>query len=149
MSLMRSNPLCELQEVQNIMNKVFGDGLSRFFGEADRTFTGGNWVPPVDIYEDENALVFTCEIPGFEKDQVNITVNDGRLILSGNRTAQEKDGRQYRHVERWRGNFYRSFLLPTSVGADDIQAQLKNGILTVTLAKKAEAKPRQIPVNVQ
>ena len=149
MSLMRINPLREMQEVQNMMNKVFGDSLSRFFGEADRTFTGGNWVPPVDIYEDENSLVFTCELPGFEKDQVNITVNGGRLILTGNRAEEEKDGRQYHHIERWRGNFYRSFLLPTSVNSEGIQAQLKNGLLTVTLPRKAEAKPRQIPVNVQ
>ncbi|MFB3905938.1 MAG: Hsp20/alpha crystallin family protein [Acidobacteriota bacterium] len=149
MSLMRINPLRELQEVQNMMNKVFGDSLSRFFGDADRTFSGGNWIPPADIYENENALVFACELPGFEKDQVNITVNDGRLIVSGNRVEEEKDGRQYHLVERWRGNFYRSFLLPTSVNPDDIQAQLKNGVLTVTLAKKPEAKPRQIPVIVQ
>lgn len=149
MSLMRMNPLRELQQVQSMMNRVFGDSLSRFFGDADRTFNGGNWVPPVDIYETENALIFTCELPGFEKDQVNITVNEGRLILSGNKAEEQKDGRQYHHVERWRGDFYRSFLLPTSVSAEDVQAQLKNGLLTVTLGKKPEAKPRQIKVSVQ
>jgi len=132
-----------------MMNRVFGDSLSRFFGDTDRAFTGGNWVPPVDVYETENELVFTCELPGFEKDQVNIQVNGGQLILSGNRAADETTGREYHHVERWRGNFYRSFLLPRSVDPEGIAAQLKNGILTVTLTKKAEAKPRQIPVNVQ
>jgi HSP20 family protein len=101
------------------------------------------------VFRTENALVFTCELPGFEKDQVNITVNEGRLILSGNKAEEQKDGRQYHHVERWRGDFYRSFLLPTSVSAEDVQAQLKNGLLTVTLGKKPEAKPRQIEVSVQ
>jgi len=149
MTLMRINPLRELQEVQNMMNEVFGDGVSRLFGKADRSLTRGSWVPPVDIHESENELVFTCELPGFEKDQVNITVNGGRLIVSGNRAEGETQGRQYHHVERWRGNFYRSFLLPTSVNSEGIQAQLKNGLLTVILPKKAEAKPRQIPVTVQ
>ncbi len=149
MTLMRINPLRELQEVQNMMNEVFGDSVSRLFGEADQSLTRGSWVPPVDIHESENELVFTCELPGFEKDQVNITVNGGRLIVSGNRAEGETQGRKYHHVERWRGNFYRSFLLPTSVNSEGIQAQLKNGLLTVILPKKAEAKPRQIPVTVQ
>jgi len=149
MSILRINPLRELQQVQNMMNRVFGDNVSRFFGDSETTFPGGAWTPPVDIYETENELVFTCELPGFEKNQVNITVNEGRLTLSGGRPADEDKDRKYHNVERWSGNFYRSFLLPTSVDTNAIQASLKNGLLSVTLPKKAEAKPRQITVNVQ
>ncbi|HXK61531.1 MAG TPA: Hsp20/alpha crystallin family protein [Acidobacteriota bacterium] len=149
MSLMRINPLRELQEVHNVMNRVFGDNLSRFFSDFDHVFTGGDWIPPVDVYETDDDLVFTCELPGFEKDDVNIEVDDGRLILSGKRPVDRTEGRQYHCEERWHGSFYRSFVLPTSVDADKITATLKNGILTVTLPKKAEAKPRRIPVKVQ
>jgi HSP20 family protein len=151
MSLVRVSPMRELQHVQDMMNRVFGDTVSRFFGDSDTTFPGGDWTPPVDIHETDSDLVFTCELPGFEKDQVNITVNEGRLVLSGERTEEkvEKKDRKYHHVERWTGSFYRSFLLPTTVDTGAVSANLKNGLLTVTLPKKAEAKPRQIAVKVQ
>jgi HSP20 family protein len=146
MSLMRINPLRDLKEVSNLMNRFFDTG--RGWGE-DRALTSGNWAPLADIHETENELVFTFEVPGFEKDQLNITVHEGRLVLSGERAVEEPKDLKYHHVERWRGSFYRTFLLPTSVNSEAIQAQLKNGILTVTLPKRAEAKPRQIEVSVQ
>jgi HSP20 family protein len=146
MSLMRINPLRELQDVSNMMNRLFD--ATRLWGD-DRTSSSGNWAPLADIHETENELVFTFEVPGFEKDQLNITIHEGRLVLSGERAAEEPKDRKYHHVERWRGSFYRTFLLPTSVDAESIRAQLKNGVLTVTLPKRAEARPRQIEVAVQ
>lgn len=149
MSLVRINPMRELDNVQEMINRLFGDSMSRIFRE-DQSFTGGTWTPPVDIQETENELVFTYEVPGFEKDQINITVREGRLIVSGERKAEEqRKDRKFHHVERWRGSFYRSFLLPTSVDTEKISANLKQGLLTVVLPKKEESKPRQISVSVQ
>ena len=149
MSLMRINPLREFQEVQNAMNRVFGDNLSRFFGDTERSFVSGNWAPPADVYETQNDLVFLFELPGFEKDQIKITINEGQLFVSGERPVDEKKDVKYHQVERWYGSFHRSFVLPTSIQADRIAANLKNGVLTITLPKREEAKPRQIAVNVQ
>ncbi len=149
MSLMRINPLRDLQEVQNAMNRVFGDNLSRWFSDTERSFAGGTWVPAADVYETQNELVFQFEVPGFEKDQIRITIDAGQLFVSGERAVEEKNDVKYHQSERWYGKFHRSFMLPTSIQADGIQANLKNGILTVVLPKREEAKPRQITVNVQ
>lgn len=149
MRLTRFNPAREMQELHNTVNRLFNDNwLPRLFEEPERAFTGGRWAPPVDVLETSEEVVFRAELPGFEKDEIEITVNDGRLIISGERPFNEEKDTRYHQVERWYGNFYRSFLLPTSVENEKIAASLKNGVLTITLPKKQEAKPRQISVSV-
>lgn len=148
MNLIRLSPLRELEDTRRFFNRFFDDSISRFFDEATRTWEGGTWTPAVDVYETENEIVYTVELPGFEKDDVNISVDEGRLIISGERKFEKESKHNYHQVERWYGNFYRSFLLPTTVDEEKISAQLKNGLLKVVLPKKEEARPRQIPVSV-
>jgi HSP20 family protein len=149
MSLLKMNPFREYDEIQTSMNRLFNTALYPFFREGERSLSGGQWAPSVDVYETEKEIVFDCELPGFEKDQVNLSVEGGRLTISGERKAEEAKGRNYHSAERWYGSFQRTFLLPTSVETEKIAANLKNGILTVTLPKKEEVRPRQIPVSVK
>lgn len=108
------------------------------------------WLPAVDIHEDSEGLTFVTEVPGFSKEDLNISFEDGTLTLSGERTRQEEDeGRHFHRVERTYGRFERSFTLPANVDSGHIDATLKNGLLTVSIPKREEAKPRQIAVDVQ
>ncbi|MBI4445497.1 MAG: Hsp20/alpha crystallin family protein [Acidobacteria bacterium] len=149
MTLVRYNPFRELQDLQKTMNRFFGETLTRVFDEPENEFIG-NWSPVVDIYETEDEVNLTAELPGFEKDEVNLSVHDGRLTISGERkfTGEQKT-RNYHQVERWYGRFSRSFVLPAMVDYNHISASLKNGLLTITVPKKEEAKPKQISVAVQ
>ena len=144
MQLVRFNPFRELTGI----DRLFNDTFDRFFEDTDQRLTNKTWSPSVDVSETETEIIFTAELPGFEKDEIDISVNEGRLSISGERPfTEEKDTKRHR-VKRWYGKFYRSFLLPKSADAEKISANLKNGVLTVTLPKKEEAKPRQIPVSV-
>lgn len=149
MTLVRFDPFRELQNIESTMNRFWGDTLSRFFGEPARTDHVGSWSPAVDVYETEGELVFQCELPGFEQEQINISVKDGRLTIRGERKFPEDRKNNYHHGERWYGDFYRTWVLPVSVNYDGISASLKKGVLTVTLPKQEEAKPKQIAVSVQ
>jgi HSP20 family protein len=144
MQLVKFNPFTELTGI----DQLFNDTFDRFFENTDRRLTNKTWSPSVDVSETETEILFTAELPGFEKDGIDISVNDGRLSISGERQFTEEKEAKHHRVERWYGKFYRSFLLPKSADAEKISANLKNGVLTVTLPKKEEAKPRQIPVSV-
>lgn len=146
MNLVRTNPFRELHDMQETFNRFFGNLRPRtdLWEEA-----GGNWSPAVDIVETDSDMLFTIEVPGFEKDDIDISFNNGVLSVSGERKFEETEGRNYRRVERWYGKFFRSFQIPSTVDAEHINASLKNGLLTLTLPKREEAKPRQIPVSIQ
>ncbi len=146
MFLMRRDPLQPLSTYQGLQRDV-----SRLFDETCAGFPNGEtqaWAPAVEIYNTDDELVVVAELPGFEKKEVNISFENGRLSLSGERKAEDQEGRNHHRNERWFGVFERSFQLPTSYATDKIKANLHNGILTVTVPKKAEAKPRQISVSV-
>ncbi len=144
MHLVRFNPFTELTGIDRLFNNTF----DRFFEGTDTRLMGRTGSPSVDVSETESEIVFTAEFPGFEKDEIDISVNDGRLTISGERPFTEEKETKHHRVERWYGNFHRSFLLPKSADPEKISANLKNGVLTVTMPKKEEAKPRQIPVSV-
>ena len=144
MHLVRFNPFTELTGVDRLLNDTF----DRFFEGTGTPLTNKTWSPSVDVSETETEVIFTAEFPGFEKDEIDISVNDGRLSISAERQFTEEKDTKHHRVERWYGKFYRSFLLPKSADAEKISANLKNGVLTLTLPKKEEAKPRQIPVSV-
>jgi len=108
------------------------------------------WFPPVDVYEDTDTLLVKAELPGLKKDDIEISLHDGYLTLSGERKEESKheDADVYRS-ERWVGKFHRSISLPCSVQADKIKATYNEGVLTVALPKAEEAKPKQIPISVK
>lgn len=135
-----------MQHLQTAMNRLFEDALDDAFGGGrQRTMT---WAPPVEIYETEEELTFVVELPGFEKEQVNIAYENGQLTFSGERKEDTDSNRNYHRNERWFGRFERSFQLPVSVDFDNISASLQNGLLSVVIPKKEEAKARQIPVQI-
>jgi HSP20 family protein len=111
---------------------------------------GSAWMPPVDIYSTgEHAIVIKAEIPGMDKDAIDISVENFTLTIRGEKkTEQAVKDDQFHRVERSYGAFTRSFALPPTVDASKVQAEYKDGVLTVTLPQREEAKPKQIKVNV-
>ncbi len=143
MKLVRRNPLLEWHGIDSLMDRFFNDSLTGFDSPRESV-----WTPVTDVTETENELVFNTELPGFEKGDVDIAVNDGRLTITAERKYEEDKETQKHRIERWYGKFFRSFLLPKSADSEKISAKLKNGVLTISVLKKEEAKPRQIPVSV-
>ena len=112
--------------------------------------TGNTWVPPVDIYQTgEHELVLKAELPDLSREDIDITVENFVLTIKGEKKFPgEVKEEQYHHVERRYGTFSRSFSLPRTVDATKVAADYKNGVLTVRLPLREEAKPRQIKVDV-
>jgi HSP20 family protein len=114
----------------------------------ERLSTGASqgWVPAVDLCETADAFIVTAELPGLVRDQVRIEVHDGRLTLQGRRDARVPC-EQYHQVERGHGEFARTFALPSGVDVKGISADLKEGVLTITLPKSPEVSPRRVTVS--
>lgn len=108
------------------------------------------WFPAVDVYEDKDNLLVKAELPGLKKEDIQISLDNGNLTLSGERKQEEKrqDAEVYRS-ERWVGRFHRSVSLPCRVESEKIKATYSEGVLTVTLPKAEDAKPKQIPISVK
>lgn len=125
--------------------RLFQDSISRLFSEpASRP-----WSPAVDIYETENELVLKADVPDVDAKNVAIQIQNGTLTLKGERKfEQEKNGKGFHRIERSYGSFVRAFSLPETVDAENVKADYRNGVLTVTIAKKEVAKPRTINVEV-
>ena len=112
--------------------------------------TGATWVPPVDIYQTgEHELVLKAELPDMTREDIDVTVENFVLTIKGEKKlATEVKEEQFHHIERRYGAFSRSFSLPRTVDAGKVVAEYKNGVLTVRLPLREEAKPRQIKVDV-
>ena len=147
MNIVRFDPFREMAELQDRVNRVFGE-LSRRFDDDIRT--RGAWVPAVDIYENGNhELVLKAELPDLSREDIHLTVDNDTLTISGEKTQDSSVKQdQYHRIERTFGSFSRSFTLPPTVDTSRINAEYRNGVLTVTLPLRDEAKPRQIQVQV-
>ena len=142
--LTRWDPFRELNVLQDRMSRLFQDFAPR--GEQD--LTTGNFVPPVDIYEDEHSVTLKVEVPGLDPKDVDVQVENHTLTIKGERKFEKEEKEENFHrIERRYGSFIRSFALPTTVDTDSVKADYENGVLKVQLAKRAEAKPKQIKVN--
>jgi len=142
----RFDPFREFSTLQDRMHRLFGDVYLRDEDVVQR----GSWVPPVDIYEtDGHDLVIKAELPDMTREAIEVTVEHNTLTLKGtkNPPADVKD-EQVRRSERHYGAFVRSFTLPTTVDAAKVAAEYRNGVLTVKLPYREEAKPRTINVEV-
>jgi HSP20 family protein len=107
------------------------------------------WAPVVDVREDADNFVIRAELPGLKRDDISVSLQDGALVISGERTVEKvEDGVEVHRQERYYGKFQRALSLPAPVAADKIKAQYKDGVLTVTLPKAEEAKPKQIDISV-
>ena len=131
--------------LQEQINRVFGDGVGRTGKESNLT----PWAPCVDIYETENELVVKADLPDVNPQDLDIRVENNILTIRGERNFEDKVNEDnYLRIERTYGSFSRSFSLATSVNSEAIKADYQNGVLTLSIPKREEAKPKQIKVNV-
>ena len=118
-------------------------------GTGKDQLQAGTFVPPVDVYEDEHNVTLKIEVPGIDEKDIDVRVENNTLTVHGERKFEKEEKEEnFRRVERQYGSFTRSFTLPNTVDTENIQAHYDKGILKIQLAKKAEAKPKQIKVSV-
>ena len=147
MAIVRWDPFREFGQLQDRINRVVSDAYGR--SGDDALFTSGAWVPPVDIYQNgEHELVLKAELPDMSREAIEITVDNGTLSINGEKKIADVKEEQFHRVERRYGTFSRSFSLPPTVDPGRVAAESKDGVLTVRLPLREEAKPRQIKVNV-
>jgi HSP20 family protein len=115
-------------------------------GRQTQLFSG--WTPALDLYQNNDNVIAVIELPGMRKEDIEISLHDGMLTIAGERRTETPDGEKAERSERYVGKFRRSITLPTRVDANKVSATYKDGILTVTLPKAEEAKPKQIQVSV-
>jgi HSP20 family protein len=146
MALARWTPMRTLPAFQEEMNRMFNE-FFRGGNGGEQGWLAGAWTPPVDIYETDDALVLTAELPGVSKDDVSIEIHNNTLTLRGERKhdAEVKE-EHYHRVERAYGTFQRVFVLPTLVDQEKVQATYHDGILELRLPKLESAKPRRIAI---
>lgn len=145
MAIIRWDPFRDMVSLREKMNRMFDDVFSGP-GE-DKEMSPSSWAPSVDIYETENALVLTAEVPGIEEKDIEIKIEDNTLSLRGERKFQKETKEEnYHRIERTYGSFFRAFTLPHSVDADNIRAEHENGVLKVTMPKRREIKPRKVKI---
>jgi HSP20 family protein len=127
------------------LNSFLESPLSSSFGQSAQLHTG--WSAALDLYQNNDNIVATVELPGMRKEKIKISLHDGTLTISGERRRETTNGEKAEGTERYMGAFRRSITLPTRVDANKVSATYVDGILTVTLPKAEEVKPKQIPVS--
>ena len=144
MAITRWDPFREVVALQNRVNSLFRD-----LNEGQDTVAATSFAPAVDIYEDAKKVVLKPEVPGIEEKDLDIRVENHTLTVKGERKfeAEEKE-QNFHRIERRYGSFFRAFTLPTTVDTEGVQASYNAGVLQLELAKKPEAQPKQIKINV-
>jgi HSP20 family protein len=145
--LTRWDPLRDMATLQNRMNRFVRESYSPESPEEALTTT--SFAPPVDIYEDEHNITLKMEVPGIDEKDIDVRIEDNTLTVHGERKMEKEEREEnFRRIERQYGSFTRSFTLPNSVDRGQVSADYEKGVLKIKLAKRAEAKPKQIKVNV-
>ena len=145
--LTRWDPFRELTALQNRMSRLFEE--QQYGAGREESLTAGAFVPPVDIYEDEHTVQLKLEVPGIDQKDLDVKVENNVLTVSGERKFEKEEKEEnFRRLERRYGSFTRSFTLPNTVNPEDVSADYNNGVLKIRLGKRAEAKPKQIKVNI-
>jgi HSP20 family protein len=135
------------QDRMNRMNRLFRESYSP--ESPDEALTTTSFAPPADIYEDEHNITLKLEVPGIDEKDIDVRIENTTLTVHGERKIEKEEKEEnFRRVERQYGSFTRSFTLPSSVDSGQVSAHYDKGVLKIKLAKKAEAKPKQIKVNV-
>jgi len=141
------SPLADVAVLQNRLNSIFSD-----FARPDDTqesLSAGNFVPAVDVYEDEHKLVLKLEVPGIKQEDLDVRLENQALTVKGQRKFESEEKEENFHrIERRFGSFSRSFTLPVSIDTASIAAKYENGVLAIQLAKKEAAKPKQVKIEI-
>ena len=135
-----------LSNLRDELDTLFELPLWSNFGRQTQLFSG--WTPALDLYQNNDNVIALIELPGMRKEDIEISLHDAMLTIAGERKMETPGGEKAERSERYIGKFRRSITLPTRVDANKVSATHKDGILTVTLPKAEEAKPKQIQVNV-
>jgi len=144
-----ADPFRELEGLQREMNRLFDFSLMRS-PMGDATLLGGQWAPAIDVYDSKDNILVKAELPGLTKDEIEVSVHDNNLIIKGEKKKDtEVKEEDYYKTERFYGSFYRTVLLPTAVEADKVVAKYEDGVLSLILPKKEEAKPKQITIDIK
>src|SRR5580658_1056217 len=145
--LTRWEPFREFSPMEDRLNRFFRASFNP--ARPEEALTTTSLAPPVDIYEDEHKITLKIEVPGIDEKDIDVRIENNTLTVHGERKFEKEEKEEnYRRVERQYGSFTRSFTLPTTVDAEKVSANYDKGVLKIALAKKAEAKPKQIKVNV-
>jgi HSP20 family protein len=147
MAIVRWNdPFREFAQLQERINRVFNDT----YRPDEGLMSSGSWVPPVDIYQNgDHEVVIKAELPDMSREDLDITVDNGTLTIKGEKKlSQDVKEEQFHRIERRYGTFTRSFSLPQTVDTGKVGAEYKNGVLTIRLPLREEAKPRTVKVDV-
>jgi HSP20 family protein len=150
MTLVRwTDPFREFSQLQDRLNRVFTSAYGRA-GHDEGLMTTGTWAPPVDIYQNgDHEVVLKAELPDMTREDIDITVDNGTLTIKGEKKlSSDVKEEQFHRIERRYGAFSRTFSLPQTVDTTKVAADYRNGVLTVRLPLREEAKPRQIKVDV-
>ncbi len=150
MAIVRWDPFRDVVTLQDRMNRLFDQALSKTRAGDEEGLTASTWLPAVDIFETADSIVMKAELPGVSRENIDIQVRDNTLALKGERTFErEVKDENYLRIERSYGAFQRAFSLPTAIQQDKIKAVFKDGVLEVTMPKAEEAKPKQVKIDVK
>lgn len=144
-----SNSFSEIESLQREMNRLFDFSLTRNpWGES--TLLGSQWSPAVDIYDSKDNLLVKADLPGLSKEEIDVSVDHDTLIIKGEKKKEsEVKEENYFKTERFYGSFYRTIRLPSDVNSEKVEAKYQDGVLTLVLPKKEEAKPKQITIDIK
>ena len=147
--MIRRDPLGDIRNAQEELGRLFSSAMPRLFGDEEG-LVRGSWNPSIDIFENSDSIVLEADLPGLKPGDFELSVENNTLSLRGERKFEKKtEGDNYHRVERSYGSFTRTFTLPSTVNLEDVDAEFRDGVLRVTIAKRAELKPRQIQVAVK
>jgi len=148
MAVVKWDPLRDLLSIQDRMNRLFEQTLSR--SRTEEGITASTWSPAVDIYETPETIVMKADLPGLSREDIEIQIRDNTLTLRGTRRfAKDVQQENYLRIERAYGAFQRDFTLPATVQQDKIRAVFRDGVLELTLPKAEESKPTKIAIEVR
>lgn len=148
----RQQPWSLMHQLHNELENIFDAAYPRFaqVGSGTENAVSADWVPAVDVKEEEGRFLVRADLPGVKPEDIHITTENGTLTLSGTRvTRTEEEGNGFRKVERVAGRFYRRFSLPDTANVDQIEATSNHGVLEISIPKQPEVQPRRIDVRVQ
>jgi HSP20 family protein len=147
MAVSRWDPFGDLMSIQSELNRLFGQ---TYGGQTGERIRGADWAPPLDVFETPDRYVIMVELPGVGPDEVDISIEDNTLTLTGERKFYEgRSEGDFHRVERRFGAFGRTLALPATANAEGIEASFDAGVLTIEVPKREEAKPRKIQVKAR
>ncbi|HET9181795.1 MAG TPA: Hsp20/alpha crystallin family protein [Candidatus Angelobacter sp.] len=149
-NITRWDPFNEFTSLQDRFNQLLSQPLFRGLGQSgEQSLTAPNFIPAVNVYEDEHTINIEADLPGIQEKDIDISLENNVLTISGERKLENEEKKENFHrIERSYGRFTRSFTLPNTIDTENVNAAFDKGVLKITLTKREEAKPKQIKIGV-